>query len=133
PQTKAVGFDDVSVSPTNTNPGINYETEPIAVGPSVNLVVYAENERWRLNTEISVTEFLGYEDPGKGNQPFIQAPGAKPLTGTRPLARIRVRQMLANAFARPGETVAVRGAMVSRTNIHSSSTWFTRRAQTNVV
>ncbi|MBX3732673.1 MAG: hypothetical protein KF791_08770 [Verrucomicrobiae bacterium] len=133
PRTQAVGFDDVSVSVTNTTPGINYQVESIATGPAVDVLPYAENDGWRLITVARVTEFLGYEDPGKGNEAFVQVSGAKPLKAQKPLARILVREMVATAFAKPGETVALRGAMVTRTNIVRSRNWLVRRSQTNVV
>ena len=133
PRTQAVGFDNVSVSVTNTTPGINYQVESISTGPAVDVLPYAENDGWRLITVARVTEFLGYEDPGKGNEAFVQVSGAKPLKAQKPLARILVREMVATAFAKPGETVALRGAMITRTNIVRSRNWLVRRSQTNVV
>ncbi len=132
-ETRVSGFDAVSVVPTNLPPAVNYQVESVPVGPVVHILPVAVAEDWHLTMTARVNEFLGYNDPGKGDVPTVQVRGAKPLTATRPLPLLRVREIQASAVARPGETVALRGARVDDLVISRGRGWLFRRAQTNIV
>lgn len=132
-ETQVSGFDAVSVVPTNLPPAVNYRVESVPVGPVVHIVPVAVAEDWHLTMTARVNEFLGYNDPGKGDVPTVQVRGAKPLTATRPLPLLRVREIQASAVARPGETVALRGARVDDLVISRGRGWLFRRPQTNIV
>ncbi|MCK6498858.1 MAG: hypothetical protein L6Q38_05200 [Nitrospira sp.] len=114
---------DVDISRTtgtNAAPLLNYQTEKLFVGQSVDLLPQLAGDEVRLKVTASVTEFLGYDEPKTPGT--IQAPGAAPLTYQEPLPRVRVRQTVADgisgaqpATARPGETIVLRGPLVTET------------------
>lgn len=90
--------------------GVNYLTEDVPVGPVVDVVPTAEGAAWRIRINASLTEFLGYDDPG--GEASVSGPGAKPVTYQQPLPRLRVRALEATPVAAAGETVALRGPLV---------------------
>lgn len=133
-ETRVSGFDSVSVVPTNKPPTVNYRVESVPVGPVVHIFPWAVADGWSLMVTLLVNEFEGYDDPGRSDEPTILGRGAKhPLTATRPLPRLRVRQIQASAVARPGETVALRGAQVDELEVSLGRGWLFRRSQTNLV
>ncbi len=95
--------------------GINYQTEPIATGPSVDLVGTVEGGTTRLAIVAKVTEFLGYDQPKPGQEVKAASPGGKPVKGVMPLPHLRVRSTQADVSAGAGETVVLRGPLVSDT------------------
>ncbi len=97
-------------SPTN-DASVSYVTDQVSVGPMVDLFPAAEGTGWRVKAIASLTEFLGYDDPGTTNRVQAQTLGGKPLKGTAPLPRLRVRETQAEALAHPGETIALRGPL----------------------
>jgi hypothetical protein len=104
---------DVDVSRmtgTNATPSVNYQTENLFVGQSVDLISELAGDEVRLKVTANVTEFLGYDEPKTPGT--VQALGAAPLNYQEPLPRVRVRQTVADgiagaqpAMARPGETI----------------------------
>ncbi len=95
--------------------GINYQTEQIATGPSVDLVGTVEGGTTRLAIVAKVTEFLGYDQPKPGQEVKAASPGGKPVKGVMPLPHLRVRSTQADVSAGAGETVVLRGPLVSDT------------------
>lgn len=128
-RTEAVGFDSVSVSPTN-QPGVIYHTETMYFGPVVEVLPDADGDSWVLSLTARVTEFLGYDDPGPTNA-VIRPPTGKPLTATQPLPHLRHREMVAAPRVRFGEVVAMRGPMVEDITVQKGGLF--RRASTNRV
>ena len=102
----------VAKSSATNKAGIRYQTEQISTGPAVDLIATNEGDSWRLSILASVTEFLGYDQPKPGQVVSAAQPGGKPVTGTVPLPRLRVRNVEANSLAKNGETVALRGPWV---------------------
>jgi Zn-dependent protease with chaperone function len=102
----------VAKSSATNKAGIRYQTEQISTGPAVDLIATNEGDSWRLSILASVTEFLGYDEPKPGQVVSAAQPGDKPVTGTVPLPRLRVRNVQANSLAKNGETVALRGPWV---------------------
>lgn len=102
----------VAKSSATNKAGIRYQTEQISTGPAVELIATNEGDSWRLSILASVTEFLGYDEPKPGQVVSAAQPGGKPVTGTVPLPRLRVRNVQANSLAKNGETVALRGPWV---------------------
>jgi len=90
--------------------GVNYLTESVPLGPVVDVVPTADGAAWHIHINASLTEFLGYDDPG--GEASVSAPGAKPVTYQQPLPRLRVRAIEATPVAAAGETVALRGPLV---------------------
>jgi len=108
------GVDTTQGSATN-QAGIDYQTEQIATGPSVDLVATVEGGTTRLAIVAKVTEFLGYDQPKPGQEVQAASPGGKPVKGVMPLPHIRVRSTQADVSAGAGETVVLRGPLVSDT------------------
>jgi beta-lactamase regulating signal transducer with metallopeptidase domain len=112
---------DVDVSRmtgTNATPSVNYQTENLFVGQSVDLISELAGDEVRLKVTANVTEFLGYDEPKTPGT--VQALGAAPLNYQEPLPRVRVRQTVADgiagaqpAMARPGETIVLRGPLIT--------------------
>lgn len=108
---------DVKTTPgSRTNKAeVNYQTENVPVGPVVDILPQSEGDGWRLTVTASLTEFLGYDDPGRAGELKVANPGGKPVRGTTPLPRLRVRETQAAPLAKSGETVVLRGPLVSDT------------------
>jgi type II secretory pathway component GspD/PulD (secretin) len=97
---------------TSTNKAsVQYETETIATGPTVNLLADEQDGGWKLTVLAKSTDFLGYDDP-KSAVVTAEQPGQKPVTGQVPLPRLRVREVQAVVPVKNGETVALRGPLV---------------------
>ena len=58
---------------------------------------------------------MGYDQPQAGSEVTVPVPGGKPVKGVVPLPRLRVRSTHADRVAKPGETVVLRGPLVSDT------------------
>ena len=91
--------------------GIQYLTDQVPVGPVVDLFPTASEGAWQVKVVASVTEFLGYDDPGKTNRVQAATAEGKPLKGTPPLPRLRVRETQSTASAKAGEVIALRGPL----------------------
>ncbi len=102
------------MSATNKT-GISYTTENISTGPSVDILSTIEGNESRLAIIAKVTEFLGYDQPTPGQEAQAAPPGGKPLKGTIPLPRLRVRSVEADARIQFGDTMALRGPLVDET------------------
>lgn len=125
--TLVTGVSTNAGSATNA-PSINYQTERVQFGPTVDVVPLLERDLVRLKITASVTDFLGYDDPRGEPTVQVQAPGAAPVTAVVPLPRVRVRQTgadgtkaaetspsgVSNAVAKSGETVVLRGPLVTQ-------------------
>ena len=102
----------VGVSATTTNKAsVQYETETIATGPAVDVMVVEQDGGWKLTVLAKSTDFLGYDDP-KSAVVTAEQPGQKPVTGQVPLPHLRVREVQAVVPVKNGETVALRGPLV---------------------
>lgn len=110
PRTLVTGVVATDGSPTN-DASVSYVTDQVSVGPLVDLFPAAEGTGWRVKVVASVTEFLGYDDPGATNRVLAQTFGGKPLKGTAPLPRLRMRETQAEVLAHGGETIALRGPL----------------------
>ncbi|MCC7377415.1 MAG: hypothetical protein IT581_22330 [Verrucomicrobiales bacterium] len=117
-RTLVTDVDVTRPADTNAAPAVNYQTEKLFVGQSVDLVPELAGDEVRLRVTASVTEFLGYDQPKAPGS--VQAPGAEPLTYQEPLPRVRVRQTVADgitgaqpAVAKAGETIILRGPLVT--------------------
>lgn len=111
-ESKNVVVGAMGIPGTATNKAsVQYETETIATGPVVDVMVDEQNGGWKLTVLAKSTEFLGYDDP-KSAVLTVDQPGKKPLTGQVPLPRLRVREVHAEVPVKNGDTVALRGPLV---------------------
>jgi beta-lactamase regulating signal transducer with metallopeptidase domain/type II secretory pathway component GspD/PulD (secretin) len=93
-------------SVTNSATNLAYQTQVLPFGPVLDVIptVSADGYTIQMTVIPSVTEFLGYDDPGKLPNP----PKASGKTNaTLPLPRVRVRQMSANAQVWDGQTLVL--------------------------
>lgn len=93
--------------------GVNYLTEELKVGPVVDLTPIVDRDSIRLRVLASVTEFLGYDDPGPFIPVVVSTNAEPPLNAQLPLPRLRVRNLATTqeVAVRSGETVVLRGPM----------------------
>jgi general secretion pathway protein D len=95
-------------------------TSQIPLGPVLDVMPTVSADGFSIQMAIlpTITEFLGYDDPG----PFIiqaQSVGgvggaSTPLTAILPLPRLRVRQVVTTAVVWDGQTVAL-GGLIAET------------------
>jgi type II secretory pathway component GspD/PulD (secretin)/tetratricopeptide (TPR) repeat protein len=95
---------------------IDYPTESIPVGTTLDVIPYISADGYTIQLTIipTITEFVGYDDPGQ----FIpQAQGGSssgvgtPIRAQLPLPRTRVRQVVTSAVVWDGQTVVLGGLM----------------------
>jgi general secretion pathway protein D len=91
----------VGTTVNNSIPTVNYPTETLPFGPTLDVIPYVSADGFTVQMTIlpTLTEFLGYDDPGKF-VPQAQAVGGSsigvPITAELPLPHFRVRQVSAN-------------------------------------
>jgi len=85
-------------------------TTPVPLGPTLDVIPYVSADGYtvQMNLIPTITEFLGYDDPGQ----FQSVVGnvAAPV----PLPRFRVRQLVSTAIVWDGQTI-VMGGLISET------------------
>jgi len=95
---------------------INYPTETLPFGPTLDVIPYVSADGFTIQMTLipTLTEFLGYDNPGQ----FVpQAQSASsgvggvavPITAQLPLPRFRVRQVTTSAIIWDGQTVVLGG------------------------
>src|SRR5258707_7406945 len=95
---------------------LNYPTQILPFGPTLDVIPYVSADGFTIQMTIipTITEFLGYDDPG-GFVPQAQsvsggAGGAAiPIVGQLPLPHLRLRQVTTSAIVWDGQTVVLRG------------------------
>ncbi|MBM3882209.1 MAG: hypothetical protein FJ387_21235 [Verrucomicrobia bacterium] len=89
---------------------IPYLTSAIPVGPMLDVIpnVGADGYTITLTVIPTLTEFLGYDDPGEGGRVRVWADGSE-KTVALPLPRFRVRQMVTQAQLWDGQTLVLGG------------------------
>jgi general secretion pathway protein D len=98
----------------NTPITINYTTQPLPFGSTLDVVPYVSADGYTIQMTLipTVTEFVGYDDPGpfvpKAQLSTSSAIGV-PVTGVLPLPRIRVRQVTTSAIVWDGQTIVLGG------------------------
>ncbi len=106
-QIQAVDLQTVVVGPCATNAP---QTEIIPIGPTLDVIPSALNDGYSIEVKgiATVTEFLGYEVPGKrgGNPELVLSP-TKPVSVAIPV--IRLRQMAFGATVHDGQTIVMGG------------------------
>ena len=94
---------------------VNYPLSTIPIGPTLDVIPYVSADGFTIQMTIipTITEFLGYDDPG-AFVPQAQSVGgvggaALPITATLPLPHFRVRQVTTSAIVWDGQTVVLGG------------------------
>ena len=95
---------------------LNYDTQPLPFGPVLDVIPYVSADGYTIQMALipTITEFLGYDDPGEF-VPQAQSVGAGsvgiPLTASLPLPRFRVRQVTTTSIVWDGQTIALGGLL----------------------
>jgi general secretion pathway protein D len=93
---------------------VNYQPIPVPLGPTLDVIPYVSADGYTIALTLipSLTEFLGYDDPG----PFLpQAQSVAgntlgtPLVAQLPLPRFRARSVLTSCVVWDGQTVVLGG------------------------
>ena len=95
----------------NQAAAINYTLDTAPYGTTLDVVPYVCADGYTIQMTLipTVTEFIGYDNPG-GFVPQIQGGnGGLPLTGQLPLPRSRVRQVVTSCIVWDGQTVVLGG------------------------
>ena len=93
---------------------LDYPTEVQPFGPTLDVIPYVSADGFTIQMTIipTITEFLGYDDPG-GFVPQAQSASGGaiglPLTAQLPLPRFRLRQVTTSATVWDGQTIALGG------------------------
>ena len=118
-KTIVTGLRVIDGSSTN-DASIQYISETIPTGVSIQLTPSAIGDAWSIQVAASVTEFLGYDEPNKTNRVVAKVPGAKSLKGLPPLPRLRIRETQSSERVKFGEVIALRGPLAENIIRHKS-------------
>ncbi len=93
------------VNQAAATPVIQPTTAPVPIGPTLDVIphVSADGYTIQLNLLPTVTEFLGYDDPGQ----FRAVVGT--LAAPVPLPKFRIRQVVTSSIVWDGQTVVLGG------------------------
>jgi general secretion pathway protein D len=101
-----------------TGPSINYNTQPLPFGPVLDVIPYVSADGFTVQMVIipTITEFIGYDDPGQFiPQAQAVSSGAGgigvPLTAQLPLPHFRVRQVTTTSIIWDGQTIVLGGLL----------------------
>jgi len=95
---------------------LNYSTAALPFGPTLDVIPYVSADGFTIQMTIipTITEFLGYDDPG-GFVPQAQSVSGGaggvgiPITGQLPLPHYRLRQVTTSCIVWDGQTVVLGG------------------------
>jgi len=97
---------------------LNYTTQPLPFGPVLDVIPYVSSDGYTVQMVIipTVTEFLGYDDPGQfiPQAQSVSSGGVgggvgTPLVGQLPLPHFRLRQVTTTVTVWDGQTVVLGG------------------------
>lgn len=93
------------VNQAAATPVIQPTTAPVPIGPTLDVIphVSADGYTIQLNLLPTVTEFLGYDDPGQ----FRAVVGT--LAAPVPLPKFRIRQVVTSSIVWDGQTIVLGG------------------------
>ncbi len=127
--TLVTGVGTTSSHGTN-GAAVNYRTEPVQLGATVEIQPDQIDGRWRIGVKARVSEFLGYDDPGPFPAVTHGDANATPLTAVLPLPRLRQREASGEAHLAAGESLLLRGPIADRP-VKVRGGWF-RRERTEI-
>ena len=98
----------------NAQQDLNYNTSAIPFGPTLDVVPYVSADGFSIQMTIipTISEFLGYDDPGAFVPQAQVAVGnnvGTPLTGVLPLPRLRTRYVTTSCVVWDGQTIVIGG------------------------
>jgi len=95
----------------NTAASINYTLDTEPYGTSLDVVPYVCADGFTIQMTLipTITEFIGYDNPGNFVPTIQSGNGGIPITGQLPLPRSRVRQVVTSCTVWDGQTVVLGG------------------------
>jgi general secretion pathway protein D len=95
----------------NGTPAINYPTDTEPYGTTLDVVPYVCADGYTIQMTLipTITEFVGYDNPGNFVPQIVSGNGGIPITGQLPLPRSRVRQVVTSCTVWDGQTVVLGG------------------------
>jgi len=95
----------------NQGASINYTLDTEPYGTTLDVVPYVCADGYTIQMTLipTVTEFVGYDNPGNFIPTIQSGSGGIPLTGQLPLPRSRVRQVVTSCIVWDGQTVVLGG------------------------
>src|SRR6185312_1940811 len=95
----------------NQGAAINYTLQSSPYGTTLDVVPYVCADGYSIQMTLipTVTEFVGYDNPGNFIPTIVTGNGGIPLTGQLPLPRSRVRQVVTSCIVWDGQTVVLGG------------------------
>ncbi len=96
-------------------PSINYQVNLLPFGPTLDVIPYVSADGFTIQLTIipTITEFLGYDDPGAfvPQATSVSGNGGAGLTlsATLPLPRFRLREVVTSVIVWDGQTVVLGG------------------------
>ena len=99
----------------------NFQPQQIPLGPALDIIPYVSADGYSIQMTIipTLTEFLGYDDPGKFIPQAQSAAGntlGTPLVAQLPLPRFRIREVATSAIVWDGQTVMLGGLISEDVN-----------------
>jgi general secretion pathway protein D len=93
------------VNQAAATPTIQPTTVPVPIGPTLDVIPHVSSDGYTIEMNLlpTVTEFLGYDDPGQ----FRAVVGT--LAAPVPLPRFRIRQVVTSSIVWDGQTVVLGG------------------------
>jgi general secretion pathway protein D len=103
----------------NSAPTLNFTTQPLPFGPVLDVIPYVSADGYSVQMTLipTITEFLGYDDPG-GFIPQASSTVSQgvTLTALLPLPRLRLRQVTTSCNVWDGQTVVLGGLISENIN-----------------
>ncbi len=105
---------------TGVGTTIDYPTSSLPFGTTLDVIPYVSADGFTVQMTVipTLTEFVGYDDPGNFI-PQAQSVGGNnlgvPLTAQLPLPRVRVRQVTTSAIVWDGQTIVLGGLLSDNT------------------
>ena len=122
-QTGSGGGGNTGIGGGNSGGGVvattsSYETQPLPFGPVLDVIPYVSADGFTVQMVIipTITEFVGYDDPGQfipQAQSVSSGAGGVglPLTAQLPLPHFRVRQVTTTSIIWDGQTIVLGGLL----------------------
>jgi beta-lactamase regulating signal transducer with metallopeptidase domain len=105
------------IATNGANGLIGYQTRSLPFGPVLDIVPDVRADGFTIGLTVlgTVSEFLGYDDPG-GFVPQVAQLGSEPTKATLPLPRIRTLSLQASAIVWDGQSLLLGGLTTTTTN-----------------
>jgi general secretion pathway protein D len=101
--------------------GFGFNSQPLPFGPTLDVIPYVSADGYTVQMTIipTITDFVGYDDPGGFIPTAVLASGGSvgtPITALLPLPRFRVRQVTTTVSVWDGQTVVLGGLITEDVN-----------------